>query len=295
MCARKVREGQLREDIRALLGPGVDIKELRRIHKGFHGESYELKTNDDTYFVKRYIKRDYVEPEFKNTGKLIEREVAFLEQLNCVRVKGIRTARVVCFDISRSLLVQEFVTGTSFYYGLLKMCNLFIVSAPVKDLFASLGRFLAEFHNAHFVEYDDNDEPCGEIHGDLNNKNIMFAEGSMCILDPGPLEKLDNISIYRDIARVIMLFFPFIPLLGLLFNRKGTACCRRRFVESYIAHSDFSIDREKIKKYVLQVLSEHEIKRSFKSEMRNYFIAARARAIRKRIVRMSTDTLCGRV
>ena len=230
------------------------IDKIQLINKGYGADCYLILSNNKEFLAKKFDK-----PEKR------EEENEAILKLSNVKVDGIATPEIE--KSQGKWLVTRYQKGKRFYPFIFSNKNREIVI----DIFKKIGEYLALFHSKYYKKNNENGEPISVVHGDLNQKNIIFLKNkTVFIFDPWGKED----SVYCDLAVFILNLFPlnFFYEIKIKKNRNEWLSA---FLEGYLEKKQFNIDEKllsfKIKDKLIRI-RDHYFSKAISYRIKKYFI-----------------------
>jgi thiamine kinase-like enzyme len=183
------------------------------------------------YFVKN---KKTISGRTINLNNILKREIEGIKFLDSVKISRVVTPKIVKINNSNLWYTQEYYSLIPFNNFLLLNSNFFYLNTDIEKIFYDFGVYLARLHNKKI-----------RIHGDLNQKNILFCKNKIFICDPSYLKKRIYSKPTFDIFRVINNFYPY-NLIARLF------ICNKDKLITFFLKGYFSTSKNKIKQYNLK-------------------------------------------
>lgn len=216
----------------------ADSHDIQLLYKGYTADTYSFVTQDGRFIAKHInVKSGTILEDGLDSAEIFKRETESIARLVQHNTKAVFVPEICYKDPNNLLYIQK-------YYAFEKFNSLIRQLGDNQEQIARLehlGEFLAAFHAANIIAKDDAVPHC-YLHGDLNNKNIgITADGRLIIIDPGFRNREIMNSVYFDIARVLLNFFPYDLWLSSKVTRKVRFSGAKAFLDSYKNHAPFAI------------------------------------------------------
>lgn len=235
---------------------------------------------DNQIFIKQFNKENIIKfhSVIKKPKKLFQLEVNAIKKLIKIKNKYILTPQIIETDNKNLIIKQKLINGIKFYRFLIKNCNKFYFDKKLKKLFFEFGKFLSEFHLKNIY---NKKEKLAHLHGDLNNKNLMFTKkGKLFVFDPGHL----NGSIYIDLSKFILNLIEPNPILKIILSKKGLNELKESFLKGY--ETNIKIDRKILKEYILKKIQKeknHKLSNKFSYKLKKSIMNYQYKRLYKKI------------
>lgn len=229
---------RLTNKIKKAIGIKNDEKvELTLINKGYYAKSYLFRTNYKKLFIKEF-----------ESEKAFYEELANLKKLSEISVKKIFTPKII--SSGEKIIILGYADGTEFYKYLVKNR---VRYKQIGESFFSLGKYLAEFHDANFIGFEKG-IPIANLHGDMNCKNILFFKNNdIFITDP----YFRQASIYKEIARVICNFYT-VNIVHSMFISKIKRYLIQSFINGYKSSANFELEEKNLKNAIIDMMNDQK-------------------------------------
>ncbi|MFA5776876.1 MAG: hypothetical protein WC906_00285 [Parcubacteria group bacterium] len=232
-----IKKYKIKEDLKLFEAENNSSK-IYQIHKGYYADSFMLSTGKGDYFFKKFDSKRLAKEEIESYNDLVK------IKSDVVIVPNVKT-------ISQKVICMDYYNGIGFYHYLIKSI-FWGKMGNIEKKFVGIGNFLANFHNENFIRYSKENIPISKIHGDLNEKNLIFLDNEkVVILDPMPRKEL----IYEDILRFIKNIYPTNLIYEMLLFRQRKLITRY-FLDGYMQNSKFEIKEDLLNKIFIELLKK---------------------------------------
>lgn len=235
---------------------------LKPLHSGYVANTYIFTSEDKKYICKEIVIKHDVRISSNLTARdIFNRELESLNRLSSRLFDSVIIPLVLAKSEKNCMYVIPFYDFTPFNQVLLN-------DEKVEDCIRSLGKFLAQFHSNNAI-----DANTVYLHGDLNNKNIgLLNDGKVLILDPSYRDDEIKGSLYKDVGRMLLNFFPYSPRHFWKVPKQKRFVYAQRFLETYAKESKLPFDKQVAIQKSQEILRNKKLQPAVQSKKLKHYI-----------------------
>lgn len=233
---------------------------IRRLHHGYVSDTYVFNIDQEQFVFKQIC----IKP-LSNITVGLDEQTIFSREVESLRRLGSITQEQVVVPSLLKVFPEKCAYIIPYYEYTEFNTVLLLEEQAAMECIEKCAQFLANFHNNHKLTSTSHEY---YLHGDLNNKNIgLLTDTKVLLLDPSYREGEYKGSLYVDVSRMLLNFFPYNPLIYFKLSPKRKIAWAKHFLDVYHENTqqDFS-PREAIRLAQL-ILHRKNIQRPTKRKM----------------------------